>query len=118
MSRCNMGSRPLRIGEQLCRELAAMLRREVKDPRISKIIIYEVVVTKNLGFARVYFNFLDRQQDLEKTMQGLESAKGFFHAQLGRKLHLRKIPELCFIFDDTEAKSARIEQLIRQNLTK
>ncbi len=111
-----MGSRSLRIGEQLCRELATMLRKEVNDPRISKVIICEVVVTKNLGLAKIYFSFLDTQQDLEEVMQGLESAKGFFRTQLGRKLHIRKIPELRFIFDDTTAKSEKIERLIRQDV--
>lgn len=111
-----MESRSLRIGEQLHRELAALLRNEVRDPRISEIVIYDVVVTKDLGLAKVYFSPVNVQQNVEEMVQGLESATGFFRTQLSRKLHLRKVPELRFIVDDTEAKSGRIEQLIKQGL--
>lgn len=113
-----MGVRPLRVGEQLRRELAAMLRSEVKDPRISEIIIYDVVVTKDLSLAKVYFSLMDIQLDVTESLKGLESASGFLRTQLSRKLHLRKMPELRFIIDDTEAKSERIEQLIQNSLNK
>jgi len=111
-----MDSRPLRIGEQLHRELATLLRSEAKDPRIAEIIICDVVVTKDLGLARIYFSPLNMRVDIEETMQGLKSAIGFFRTRLGRKLHLRKVPELRFIVDDTKARSERIEQLVQQGL--
>ena len=88
-------------------------RSEVKDPRISEIIIYDVVVTKDLSLAKVYFSLMDIQLDVTESLKGLESASGFLRTQLSRKLHLRKMPELRFIIDDTEAKSERIEQLIQ-----
>jgi len=111
-------SRPLRVGEQLRRELSLMLRNEVKDPRISEIVIYDVVVSKDLGTAKVYFSPMDLQQDTQETIQGLQSACGYLRKQLGKLLSLRKIPELRFIVDDTEAKSDRIEQLIQESLHK
>ena len=63
-------SRPLRVGEQLRRELATLLRNEAKDPRISEIIIYDVVVTKDLSLARVYFSPLNIQQDAAECIKG------------------------------------------------
>lgn len=111
-------SRPLRVGEQLRRELATLLRNEAKDPRISEIIIYDVVVTKDLSLARVYFSPLNIQQDAAECIKGLNSATGFLRTQLSRKLKLRKMPELRFIVDDTEAKGERIEQLIQKGLNK
>ena len=111
-------SRPLRVGEQLRRELTMLLRNEVKDPRISEIIIYDVVVTKDLSLARVYFSPSNIQQDTAESFKGLESATGFLRTQLSRKLNLRKMPDLRFIIDDTELKGERIEQLIQKSLNK
>ena len=110
--------RPLRVGEQIRRELTLILRSEVKDPRISEIIIYDVVVTKDLGVARVFFSPMDIQEDPTELIKGLESASGYLRTILSRKLSLRKMPELRFIVDDTEAKSERINQLIQNNNSK
>lgn len=111
-------SRPLRVGEQLRRELTMLLRNEVKDPRVLDVIIYDVVVTKDLSMARIYFSPLDIQQDPTESLKGLESATGFLRTQLSRRLKLRKMPELRFIVDDTEAKGDRIEQLIQKSISK
>jgi ribosome-binding factor A len=111
-------SRPLRVGEQLRRELTVMLRNEVKDPRVSEVIIYDVVVSKDLGTAKVYFSPMDIQQDATEIMAGLQSASGYLRTQLSKILSLRKVPELRFIVDDTEVKGDRIEQLIQESLNK
>ena len=113
-----MQDRPLRVGELVRRELTMLLRNEVKDPRVSEIIIYDVVITNDLSLARVYFGPMDIQQDATETLKGLESASGFLRTQLSRKLSLRKMPDLRFIVDDTEAKGDRIEQLIQKSLNK
>ncbi len=112
-------SRPLRIGEQLRRELAALLRAEVKDPRIPEIVIYDIVVSRDLGLAKVYFSHLDIKQDATESLKGLQSASGFLRTKLSRRLHhLYKIPKLRFIVDDTEARSERIEKLIENSINK
>ncbi|MEM7401484.1 MAG: 30S ribosome-binding factor RbfA [Pseudomonadota bacterium] len=114
----DQSSRPLRVGEQLRREISNLLRNEVKDPRISDIIIYDVVVSKDLGTAKVYFSPMNIEQDAIEVTQGLQSASGFLRTQLSKTLHMRKMPELRFIVDETEAKSERIEQLIQKSLNK
>ena len=111
-------SRPLRIGEQLRRELAALLRAKVKDPRIPEIVIYDIVVSRDLSLAKVYFSHLDIKQDATESLKGLQSASGFLRTRLSHKLHLRKIPRLRFIVDDTEAKSERIEKLIKNSVNR
>lgn len=111
-------TRPLRVGEMIRRELTMLLRNEVKDPRISEIIIYDVVVTKDLSLARVYFSPLEIQNDPKEIIKGLDSASGFLRTLLSKKLSLRKMPELRFLVDNTEAKSERIEQLIQNQNNK
>ena len=105
-------SRPLRIGELLRRELSTLLRVEVNDPRIPEIVIYDIVVSKDLSLAKIYFSYLGIKQDFPEGLQGLHSASGFLRKKLGQRLHLRRIPQLQFIVDDTEVKSERIERLI------
>lgn len=114
----DQSSRPLRVGEQLRREITNLLRNEVKDPRVSDIIIYDVVVSKDLGTAKVYFSPMDLEQDASEVIKGLQSASGFLRTVLSKNLHMRKMPELRFIVDETEAKSDRIEQLIQKSLNK
>ena len=109
-------SRPLRVGELLRREVTTLLRNEIKDPRVSELIIYDVVVTKDLGLARVYFSPMDSNLDIQEILHGLESASSFIRKQLGKNLKLRKIPELRFILDETEANSQKIEELIQKSL--
>ena len=107
--------RPLRIGEQLSRELAELLRVEVKDPRIPEIVIYDIVVSRDLSLAKVYYSHLDIKQDTTESLKGLQSASGFLRTRLSSRLHLRKMPRLRFIVDDTVTKSARIDQLIESS---
>ena len=114
----DQSSRPLRVGEQLRRDISNLVRNEVKDPRVSDIIIYDVVVSNDLGTAKVYFSPMDIQQDATEITSGLQSASGFLRTQLSKILHMRKMPELRFILDQTEATSDRIEKLIQQNLNK
>ena len=98
------------------RELAALLRAEVNDPRIPEIVIYEIVVNRDLSLAKVYFSRLDSKQDVTESLKGLQSARGFLRTRLGHKLQLRRIPQLQFIVDDTETKSERIEKLIDDSI--
>ena len=111
-------SRPLRVGEMIRRELTMLLRNEVKDPRISEIILYDVVVTKDLSLARVYFSPMNIQDDSKEIIKGLNSASGFLRTLLSKKLSLRKTPELRFLVDNTEAKSDKIDQLIKYENSK
>ena len=75
-------------------------------------------MSKDLGTAKVYFSPMNLEQDASEVTQGLQSASGFLRTQLSKALHMRKMPELRFIVDETEAKSDRIEQLIQKSLNK
>lgn len=114
----DQSNRALRVAELIRRELTTLLHSEVKDPRVSDVIIYDVVVTNDLSLAKVYFSPMDIQQDATKMQQGLDSARGYLRTQLGKILTLRRAPELRFIVDETEANSERIEQLIQRSQNK
>lgn len=107
-------SRTLRVGEQIRRELALLLRNEVKDPRIGLITLSEVTVSKDLAHARVFFTVLGNADTVEDTQAALVRAAGFLRRELGRRMRLRITPELHFIFDDSELRGQRVDALIEQ----
>ncbi|RUM74446.1 MAG: 30S ribosome-binding factor RbfA [Sulfurovum sp.] len=106
-------SRTDRIGEQIKRELAMLIRNEIKDPRVSMVSVLDVVVTKDLSQAKVYFDALN-QDEHKACEKGLNSASGFLRRELGRAIKLRKTPSLTFIYDDTEQRANDLSQVIDQ----
>lgn len=106
-------SRTLRIGEQIRRELAELIRREVKDPRVGMVTIGSVDVSSDLSHARVYYTVLeDDDQVRADTQKGLEKASGFLRHKVGQAIKTRITPELLFKFDDSPEKGAHLEALI------
>ena len=111
-------SRTQRLGEQIRRELAELIRR-LKDPRIGMVTITEVEVTRDLSLARVYYSVMEDDPTVQAdTQAGLEHAAGFLRRELGKSLHVRVIPQLRFIFDDTQRKAEAIDRLIEEALNK
>lgn len=108
--------RALRVGEQIHRELAVLIRDAIKDPRVSGVVISEVQVSKDLSIARVFYTVFGQQQMQADVQQGLNSASGFLRKKLGEILHIRIIPVLRFEYDVTESQSARLDSILRENL--
>ena len=90
-----------------------MLLTEIKDPRVSGVTVSDVRVTRDLSYADVYVG-VDASGDRAAALEGLERAAGFIRRELGRRLHLRKIPEFRFEADETLSHASRIEELLRQ----
>lgn len=102
-----------RLNELFRRELSRLVLTELKDPRVSGASIPEVRVSSDLSYATVYVRS-DLGGPVEETLEGLERAAGFIRRELGRSLHLRKIPEFRFESDETLERANRIEELLRQ----
>ncbi|HHI75811.1 MAG TPA: 30S ribosome-binding factor RbfA [Gammaproteobacteria bacterium] len=95
------------------RELAQILREEVRDPRLEQVTIQEVRVVRDLSHARVFFTVLDRDQ-ARKTEQALNKAAGFLRRKLGERMILRTIPALRFEYDRSLEQGMRLSSLIEQ----
>lgn len=93
-----------------------MLRSEVRDPRVGLATITAVETSPELDHARVYFTTLGGEEAREEVRQGLNSAAAFMRTQLGRRLHIRRVPELHFEYDRVLEEATRIEQLLREAL--
>ena len=105
--------RTRRIAEQIQRELAELVRFELKDPRVTSMItITEVEVSSDQSHAKVYFTTLGEAQAIEDTAAGLKRAAGFLRTQLAQRMKLRTIPQLEFKYDASVERGARLSRLI------
>lgn len=98
------GYRIDRITEDIKRELVHILR-EVKDPRVSGMLtVVKVDVSNDLSYCKVYISAVEGIEAAKESVKGLKAANGFIRGRLGSALHLRKVPELKFIADDSIEK--------------
>jgi len=104
--------RKLRIGELLQHELAELILREVKDPRVQHVTVTSVDVSPDLSNAKVLISVLGAEGPQAEVVQALKHAAGFLRHELGRRLKLRSIPELRFSYDETLDRAAHLEALI------
>ena len=105
-------ARTQRIESQIQRVLAALIAREVKDPRVGSVTITAVSMAADLGSARVYFTPFASRHTPEEVRTGLTRAAGFLRGELGRRLALRHAPRLEFVFDHTVEEASRLTSLI------
>lgn len=105
-----------RLNEQLRQEISLVVRDEVRDPRVGLATITAVQTSPELDHARVYFTALGDEQERDEILTGLRSASPFIRGQLGKRLHMRRIPELHFALDRVLEEAQRIEQLLREAL--
>ena len=105
--------RTRRIAEQIQRELAELIRTELKDPRVSSMVtITEVEVSADQSHARVFFTALAEQPKIEETTEGLKRAAGFLRTQLAHRMKLRTVPQLEFRYDPSVERGVRLSRLI------
>jgi len=89
------------------------LLREVKDPRVSKLLsIVKVDVSGDLSYATVYVSAIEGFEATVSSVKALKGAAGFLRRELGARLSLRKVPELRFVADDSIEQSANISKII------
>lgn len=108
--------RTARLNEQFRQEIALLIRAEVRDPRVVLATITAVETSPELDHARVYITAMGEESDKEDVLSGLRSAAPFIRGQLGRRLHMRRIPELHFELDTRLENAMRIESLLREAL--
>lgn len=106
--------RAMRVADQIRMEVAEIIMRKAKDPRVSDVTVTDVELTSDLRLARVYVTTLQDGQAEADALEGLAKASGFIRAELGRRLHLRYTPELIFQKDLSGPQGDRIRSLLQQ----
>ncbi len=113
-------SRIDRIGDQIQRELAQMIQREVKDPRLGMVTVNAVKVSRDMGYADIFVSLLTTEEldaqspEVIDSLAVLTKAAGYLRGQLGRSMKIRMIPHLRFHFDAQLGQSRRMDALIRK----
>jgi len=106
--------RSQRVSELLHHEVSRMVQFELKDPRIGFVTLTGVDVTADIQHAKVYFTVMGDESVRRRTATGLEKAIPFIRRELGRRLHLRTIPEISFQYDKSIEYGNRIESLLKE----
>ncbi|EPJ50783.1 MAG: ribosome-binding factor A [Osedax symbiont Rs2] len=114
-------SRTQRIAEQMQRDLAQLIQREVKDPRLGMVTISFIKVARDLGYAEVYFTVMpfgdQKEEDAVKAAaEVLKDAAGFLRTELARDMQLRTVPKLRFHYDASIDRGRRLHSLIEKTV--
>ena len=109
-----MNIRAKQVAEQMKKELSDIISRRIKDPRVGFVTVTDVEVTGDLQQAKVYISVLGDEKKKEESLIGLNKAKGFIRSEIGKRIRLRKTPEISFEFDQSIDYGNRIETLLNQ----
>ena len=110
-------SRTQRIGDQMQRELALLIQREIKDPRLGLITITAVDVSRDLSHAKIFITIMgqdDDQEAIKGNLRILNDAAGFLRMQLGKSMKLRTVPQLHFNYDASIRRGVELSSLIER----
>lgn len=107
-------ARNSRIAEQIQRELAELIRLEVKDPRVTLVTVTGVEVTRDYSHAKVHFTTLQGEAQAEGSTRALQHAAGFLRSELSHRLKLRIVPQLHFVYDTSVERGMQLAKLIEQ----
>ncbi len=102
-----------RVGAEIRRELAGLLRNEVRDPRLSRVTLQEVRVVRDLSHAKIYFTLMD-SAEAKATEKALNKAAAFLRRRLAETMPLRVVPRLAFVYDKSIETGNRLSSLIDQ----
>ena len=105
-------ARKARIADQIQRELAEIIRLEVRDPRVGLVTLTGVELSRDQSHAKVYFTVLGAPSDAEQAREGLQRAAGFLRSNLAHRLTTRKVPDLAFAYDESVERGVRLSRLI------
>lgn len=106
--------RNARVGSQMQRELADLVRNELKDPRLGRVSIHEVRVSRDLSSAKIYIGALEGEAVARASAAALNHAAPFLRKELSRRMRLRNTPELHFAYDDAQDRGLRLDELLGQ----
>lgn len=103
-----------RVKEEIKREAAQILQKEIKDPRLGFVTVTSVEVSRDLRHVKIYYSHYGSQEEKKASYEALKSAEGFVRKEIGRRLKLRYTPEINFIFDESFEHADHISRLLNE----
>lgn len=109
-----------RVAQELKKEIAIILQREVKDPRIGMVTVVDTEISSDLAYAKIFVTFLFDQDEkvIEMGMEGLHKAAPYIRTLVGKAMRLRIVPELRFIYDQSLVEGMRMSNLVTEVVRK
>ncbi|MFD1804416.1 30S ribosome-binding factor RbfA [Mixta tenebrionis] len=107
--------RPQRVAQELQKEIAIIIQREIKDPRLGLMVtVSGVEVSRDLAYAKVFVTFLndDDADSVKAGVKVLQDASGYIRMLLGKAMRLRIVPELTFFYDNSLVEGMRMSNLV------
>ncbi|MGL9769382.1 MAG: 30S ribosome-binding factor RbfA [Sodalis sp. (in: enterobacteria)] len=107
-------SRTQRVAQEIHKEIAIILLREIKDPRIEMVTVSGVKLSRDLAYAKVFITFLNKNtpEQVKTSVLALQDAVGFIRILLSKAMRLRVIPELTFFYDNSLLEGMRMSNLV------
>ncbi|ACT08276.1 MULTISPECIES: 30S ribosome-binding factor RbfA [Dickeya] len=107
-------SRTQRVAQEMQKEIAIIIQREVKDPRVGMATVSGVEVSRDLAYAKVFVTFLNdnEPEQVKAGVKALQDASGFIRMLLGKAMRLRVVPELTFSYDNSLVEGMRMSNLV------
>lgn len=106
--------RQAKVGEMIKRQLAEILQREMRDPRLALVSVTDVDVARDFTIAKVFVSIIGDAQEKADALKALQGASGFLRGQLGNRIELRTVPQLLFRYDTGVERGARMFELLRE----
>jgi ribosome-binding factor A len=102
-----------RVGQQIQKEIAIILMREIKDPRLSMTTVSAVEVTRDLAYAKIFVTFFTSEQtEIDSSIEVLTEAEGYIRSLLAKRLRARIMPHLRFVYDKSMVEGVRMSALV------
>jgi ribosome-binding factor A len=101
-----------RVASQLQRELADLIRTQVKEPRLGMITVSDAEVSRDLAVAKVFVTFLGAKEPAETCVSLLSTMVPMLRRELGKRLRIRNMPEIHFVYDDSIERGMRMDALL------
>ncbi len=109
-----MSQRTERVDELLRQEIGSIVSRDVADPRVGFVTITEVETTTDLRHAKVWVSVIGQPAERDAAVAALRHAMPFIRHELGKRLRIKRIPDLHVQLDDTAERGTRILQLLSE----
>ncbi|QRN86311.1 30S ribosome-binding factor RbfA [Clostridia bacterium] len=106
--------RARRVSEEIKKEVAKIIRDNVKDPRVGFVTITSVDLSGDLSVAKIYFSVMGEQNTIDETVAALESAKGYIRREISQRIKLRHVPEIHFLYDHSIEQGTHIDALLEK----
>jgi len=108
-----MGIKNERIAQIIKKEISDIIQFSLKDERVGFVTVTDVEVTKDMSYAKIYINILDKEEKINSRFEHIKKAKGFIRSELAKRMSTYKVPDLIFVIDNSLQKGNKIDDIIK-----